>query len=588
MPSSTGSVTPELRDYAQILKRRRALIGIITSLSVLITVGWSLTRTPQYRASSQVLLRAREFEMINGRSSQSDDDSIRAELQFMKGRQIQRAIERNLGYLPEPALKSSPNTTPGIIVSITGPDAERAAKEANDFANAYATERRKIVVEDIAASIAEIDAQMADLITSTAADQQRMQELMVELDQETDTTKQRILEGQIRQLANRVDQSNVDSRSNTLQTERDRIIQMQASILGGGRFEVIEANTPQQPFSPQPARDAGLALAAGLVLGITAALMRDYFDDTLRTKEDLDAVTGGIPVLGIIPAIDEWRDRQTALLEAVSHPNSAASEAYRSLRTSIDFIAVDSKIDVIHVTSSTSGEGKSTTSANLAVTLARAGKRVILIDCDLRRPRLHQFFGFDNSVGFTSVVLGSSRIEDALEPVAGVPGLLVLPSGPPPPNPSELLSTKTVQSKLEALSRSADYIVIDSPPLLPVSDSVVLAGLADLTVLVVTARTTAKRSVQRSIEMLDQVSAPLGGIVFNGVGSEGTYGYGYGYGYTAYAPRSGRPEGSTKKSKSGGHADEPTINGSAVNGAPVANGHQSETRTAAESSRHSS
>ena len=119
--------------------------------------------------------------------------------------------------------------------------------------------------------------------------------------------------------------------------------------------------------------------------------------------------------------------------------------------------------------------------------------------------------------------------------------MLVLPSGPPPPNPSELLSTKTVQSKLEALSRSADYVVIDSPPLLPVSDSVVLAGLADLTMLVVTARTTARRSVLRSIEMLEQVNAPLGGIVFNGVGHEGTYGYGYGYGYTAYAPRPGRP-----------------------------------------------
>jgi capsular exopolysaccharide synthesis family protein len=588
MPSSTGhDVNLELHDYMTILRRRKALIILVTAISVLVTVGWSLIRTPQYRATAQVLLRAREFEAMINRGSQSDGDAIRRELQFMMGRQMQRAVERNLGYLPEPTFRSSPNTSPGVLISVVNTDPEQAAKEANDFANAYATERRKIVVRDIANSIEEIDQQLAAMVLERADDQSQMEALMIQMDQETDPQKKRILEGQIRQIQNRIDSGNVASREAALQSEKDRLTQLQTAILGGGRFEVVEANTPRRPFSPRPVRDGGLALAGGLALGLVAAFLRDYFDDTLRTKEDLDAVTGGIPVLGIIPAIDDWRDPQTALLEAVSHPNSAASEAYRSLRTSIDFIAVDQKVDIIHVTSSTSGEGKSTTSANLAVTLARAGKRVILIDCDLRRPRLHRFFGFDNSVGFTSVVLGSARIEDALQSVAGVPGLLVLPSGPPPPNPSELLSTKTVQSKLEALSRSADFVVLDSPPLLPVSDSVVLAGLADLTVLVVTARTTAKRSVLRSIEMLEQVHGPLGGIVFNGVGSEGTYGYGYGYGYSAYAARpSGNEAKSKAKSKSkakGSDTDEPSSNGR-INGSALTS-QQAEIPTG---SRHSS
>ncbi|NLD76574.1 MAG: polysaccharide biosynthesis tyrosine autokinase [Acidimicrobiales bacterium] len=579
MPPSTSTATNlELRDYLSILRRRKALIALVVGLVVLASVAWSLTRTPQYRASAQVLITAREFEVMTGRTPADDADAVRAEIQFMSGRQMRRAITDNLGYLPEPSFRSSPSTSPGVIVSVTSTDAERAAKEANDFANAYATERRALVVEDIDASIAELDARLQRIIVDVTEDQGRLEELLVQLDQETDVSKQRLLTAQIEQITNRIDPNNVNSRRNTIQAERDGLVARQDSISGGGRFTVVEANVPQRPFSPQPARNASVALIAGLALGLVAAFTRDYFDDTLRTKEDLDAITGGIPVLGIIPAIDEWRDRKTALLEAVSHPNSAASEAYRSLRTAIDFISVDNKIDILHVTSSTSGEGKSTTSANLAVTLARAGKRVILIDCDLRRPRLHEFFGLDNGVGFTSVVLGSTRIEDALEPVAGVPGLLVLPSGPPPPNPSELLSTKTVQSKLEALSRSADFVVIDSPPLLPVSDSVVIAGLADLTLLVVTARTTATRSVLRSVEMLEQVNAPLGGIVFNGVGHEGTYGYGYGYGYTAYAPRSGRAAAAAKTASTARLPDEapPTNGAGPVTSTNGSNGHAAE------------
>ena len=145
-----------------------------------------------------------------------------------------------------------------------------------------------------------------------------------------------------------------------------------------------------------------------------------------------------------------------------------------------------------------------------------------------------------------------------------MPGLLVLPSGPPPPNPSELLSTKTVRTKLDALARSSDYVVIDSPPLLPVSDSVVISSLADVTLLVVTARTTARRSLQRSIEMLTQVNAPLEGLVFNGVGSEGTYGYGYGYGYTAYAPS--RAERAARSKRDNDTTPEVNGNGSSANG----------------------
>ena len=579
--STAAAVTLELRDYIAVIRRRKVLILLITAVLVLITLGYSLTRTPLYQANAQVLVDRRDSDIVLGIMPGSDPDAIKNEMQLMRSGRTLAALEKSLGYLPDVDLKPASTLNPGVIVMATDPDAERAAEMANDFAEAYVAERRRLTNADLEASIAEIQTQMANLAIEVAETDQQIQKLMVEVDNTpaSETERIRLLEAQIAQLQVQNDPSNVSSRQSTLQAKLDQLKTALSSTAGRGRLVVSTAPTPETPVSPTPVRDATIALAAGLFLGLAVAFLRDYTDDTLRTKEDLDRTTGGVPVLGIIPAITEWRDRKTALLESVSHPNSPASEAYRGLRTAIEFVGVEQKLDIIHMTSSTSGEGKTTTSANLAVTLARAGKRVILIDCDLRRPRLHQFFGLDNSVGFTSVILGSSRIEDALQPVPGVPGLLIMASGPPPPNPSELLSTKTVRSKLDALARSSDYVVIDSPPLLPVSDSVIISSLADVTLLVVTARTTARRSLLRSIEMLRQVDAPLEGLVFNGVHSEGTYGYGYGYGYkaygnySAYAPSgAGSSSGKGRKTKRGGPSTNAT--GGAVNGnaSPGTNG----------------
>ena len=581
--STAGAVTLELRDYIAVIRRRKVLILLITAVLVLITLGYSLTRTPLYQANAQVLVDRRDSDVVLGIMPGSDPDAIKNEMQLMRSGRTLAAIEKSLGYLPDVELKPASTLNPGVIVLATDPDAERAAEMANDFAEAYVAERRRLTNDDLEAAISEIQTQMEDLAIEVAATDQQIQDLMVQVDDtpESDTERIRLLEAQIAQLQVQNDPSNVSSRQSVLQTKLDQLKTALSSTAGRGRLVVSTAPTPESPVSPTPVRDATIALAAGLFLGLAVAFLRDYTDDTLRTKEDLDRTTGGVPVLGIIPAITEWRDRKTALLESVSHPNSPASEAYRGLRTAIEFVGVEQKLDIIHMTSSTSGEGKTTTSANLAVTLARAGKRVILIDCDLRRPRLHQFFGLDNSIGFTSVILGSSRIEEALQPVPGVPGLLIMASGPPPPNPSELLSTKTVRSKLDALARSSDYVVIDSPPLLPVSDSVIISSLADITLLVVTARTTARRSLLRSIEMLRQVDAPLEGLVFNGVHSEGTYGYGYGYGYkaygtySAYAPSgSGNTPGSGKGRKARRSSSSTNGTGPEVNGhsAPSTNG----------------
>jgi polysaccharide biosynthesis transport protein len=380
-------------------------------------------------------------------------------------------------------------------------------------------------MEDVQAQIKNLDAEIA-------ADRDRIIAIGMELNAGVDAEAAGVLRAEQARLQALVSPEQVLARQGDLQRKLDGLGTKLALTGSGDNFTVSGSATPKVPVEPRPLRTGLIALGVGLLLGLIVAFLRDYFDDTLRTKEDLDHASGAVPVLALIPSVPKWRDRSKAVLESVTHPHSAVSEAYRTLRTSLAFAAIGHRVRIIQVTSSTSGEGKTTTAANLAVTLARTGKRVVLVDCDLRRPRVHEFFGLDNKIGFASVLIGEINVVEALQPIPGISGLNVLPSGPPPPNPSELLSTKAARQLLDTMAEVADFVVVDSPPLLPVADSVTLAGYADATVLLVTARATTRRSLHRSLELLEQVDAPLEGILFNRVGREATYGYGYGYSFT--------------------------------------------------------
>lgn len=531
-PTESPSVNLELRDYLAVLRRRKLLIALITVVAVLGTFIFSATREKVYEARAFVVIQVNPGDlMIVGQSLKPDNADLQAELQIMSGFNTALAVKQELGYQPDVTMKIGSVGSPAIAVISRNSNPDRAAKEATDFASTYIAQRRLQIEKDYNTAIQDLQKQLAALDLQTAFSKQRILDIEKELETTTDAAKRLQLTAEHDRLQSDVDPNTVAARQSTIQDQMQQLQVAASSAKSRGRYVLAAATPPKAPISPKPARDAALALVFGLLIGLAVAFLRDYFDDTFRTKEDLDAVAGGVPVLGIVPAISDWRDRKTAVLESVTHPSSAAAEAYRSLRTSLEFLGIDRKIHIIHITSSASGEGKSTTSANLAVSLARAGKHVVLVDCDLRRPRMHEFFGMDNSVGFTSIILGTASIDEALVPAPGIPGLMILASGPTPPNPSELLSTKTAQSKLEALARSADYVVVDSPPLLPVSDSVILARYAHATLLVVTARSTTRRALGRSLELLRQVEAPLEGIVFNGVSQAATYGYGYGYGY---------------------------------------------------------
>jgi len=202
-------------------------------------------------------------------------------------------------------------------------------------------------------------------------------------------------------------------------------------------------------------------------------------------------------------------------LITLTDPRSPVSEAYRTLRTNLEFFSLDEPIRTLVVTSPGAEEGKSTVLANLAVTLAQGGKRVILIDCDLRRPTQHALFGLDNATGLTTMMLDEAAQADPPLRETSVDGLRVLPSGPPPPNPAELLGSRRMKDAVAALLGQADMVLFDAPPVLVVTDALVLAVQTDGVLLVVKAGGTKREHVQQAKERLERVNARIVGAVLN-------------------------------------------------------------------------
>ena len=252
-------------------------------------------------------------------------------------------------------------------------------------------------------------------------------------------------------------------------------------------------------------------------------------DDHLTSKEDVEAASGGLPVLGLIPEVNHWKDRTVALASKETKEERLAAEAFRALRTSVLFLGIDRQMRSIQVTSPLQGEGKTTVAANLAGALAQTGTRVIALSCDLRRPRLHESFGLPNDTGLTSVIHRVEPLQSVIQQVPGIPSLKLVASGPMPPNPSELLLTDRTAEIIAVLQTQCDVLLIDSPPVLPVTDAVAVSPRVKSTILVVNAGMTSRRDVQRSVEVLRQVNAPLLGTVVNGISSDHD-GYGLGFG----------------------------------------------------------
>ncbi|MBN9216090.1 MAG: chromosome partitioning protein [Microbacterium sp. SCN 70-200] len=319
---------------------------------------------------------------------------------------------------------------------------------------------------------------------------------------------------------------------------------------------VSDAQPALSPSSPNVPLNLALGVLVGLALGIGVAVLRTVLDNKVRNPRDAEQITAA-PSIGAIAYDPKAKDRP---LIVHADPLSPRAESFRALRTNLQFLDMGGRASFV-ITSSIPSEGKSTTTINLAIALADAGKRVALLDTDLRKPKVAEYLGIEGGVGLTDVLIGRARVGDVMLPWGGR-SLFVLPAGKVPPNPSELLGSDQMATLLEVLERDFDVVLCDAPPLLPVTDAAILARATSGALLIIAAGKTTKHQLTGAAEALQTVGAKLAGFVMSMVPTRGAdsyysaYGYGYGYGYGAYTQE--KPKGKAKKAKDGAAARRTT------------------------------
>ncbi|BBY63010.1 polysaccharide biosynthesis tyrosine autokinase [Mycolicibacterium helvum] len=312
------------------------------------------------------------------------------------------------------------------------------------------------------------------------------------------------------------------------------------------------ASLPHQPVVPKTARNLAVGLAFGTLLGVGLAVLRDMLDNTIKTQQTLETVTG-TGVVGYIPLDKELRKTPAIAFDA---ENSGVAEAFRKLRTNLQFLAVDNPPRLIVITSSSPSEGKSTTAINIALALAEAEHNVLLIDGDMRRPRLAKYLDLVGSVGFSTVLSGGAPLAEVLQKTR-FPRLTVLTAGPTPPNPSELLASMAAKNLLGEVRAQFDYVIVDTSPLLAVTDGAILAANADGALVVARFGHTKREQLTHAIGSLNDVGAAVLGAVFTMMPTRG--GSAYSYNYYNYGQGYGdkdQNQGSGRESASGGLTGE--------------------------------
>ena len=504
---------PTLRSYLVVLRRRKWWVICAALLGLAVSLALSLTQAKQYSATAQLLIQPFGQGSAAGTSQQPiTPTDVQTEVQLVTSAPVQQAVQRQLGS--HPAVSTSQVAQTNVIsVTAIAASPSRAARVANTYAKAFVSYQRAITITNLTAAEAELRSQ----IISTGAEIKARQ-----------TTKGFSAE--------------VTALLNQEAVLRDQLAQLEVvgAAAGGGAATggvelVTPALAPGAPSSPKPVQDTVLGLLAGLLLGLGAAFLRHSLDEAVTSKDAAEQL-GGAPVLGLVPMVTSWKKRSQATVVSTSRPTSSAAESYRSLRTSLQFARQGQDLRIILVTSPASSEGKTSTLANLGAVFAQAGERVVLVSGDLRRPRIGQFFGIGEEVGLTTVLLGGRPLKQVLQQVDGHERLWVLPCGPVPPNPAELLSGPEAQAVFAALGQDFDLVLIDSPPVLPVTDAMVLSSYADGTLLVVAAGQTRRADLQRTSEKFSQASAPLLGIVLNLVTRQTGYASQYGSVYDYGSP----------------------------------------------------
>jgi len=524
----------ELRDYLNVISARRGIIILATLIVACVALAVSLLQPKTFSAEAKVLISEKDtgaalLGTVIPELSSQPERALQTQVQLVEVRPVAEATIKALG-LEETADEllarvdvNAIGQTNVIAIQATATKPEEAADVVNTMADEYVSASRERKRASIKEAADEVEQRLEEARAEILALGKRIEasgksdELTAELD---------IATGTYSTLAEKLEELRINER------------------LESGSGVVVQAAVVEiEQIAPKPLRNTALGALVGLALGLGMAFLYEYLDNTIKSTDEAERVYG-TTVLGIVP-MEKFEKGVKRRLTIVEAPGSAASEAYRVIRNSLDFINFEHDLHTLMITSSAPAEGKSSVAANLAMSLTQTGKKVVLVSCDFRRPTTEQFFPVTNSVGLSEVLLGTHSLKSALQR-PGDEQLLVLTAGKMPPNPNELLGSTKMKEVIESLQQWGDWVIIDTPPVLAVADPVSVARWVDGVVVVSKAGESTREAAQRTVELLGKVGARIIGVVVWGLDeAKNRPGYGYGYytgGYYYHRSEYGSPK----------------------------------------------
>ena len=532
--SELTETTVDLKEYFYLFWSWAWLIllaGILAGVAAFVV---SINTLPIYQTSTTLLVSAPPAStnsidatgMVNTQTMTSTYSQMLLDTPVLQGVITQLKLNTTPDELKKSISVAVVTNTQLLVITVNDPSPVQAANIANSIAQVFADRIRELQSQRYAASRDGLNAQVTDM------------------ENQIDTTTKQIAlttdPAALEQLQARLTQYRTIYSNLVTSYEQIRLAEEQTST----NVVVSEpANVNNIPVSPKTPLNTILAFASGMLLAAGAIFVGDTLDDTIKNPEDLRR-RFNLPILGMIA----WHETPDNKPITQVEPRSPTAEAFRALRTNITFAAVDRPLRRIMITSPTPQEGKTTISSSLAVVLAQADKQVVLIDADLRRPKVHRKFGLHNRIGLTDMFVRPLDALSGIVKYVEIHGLAVITSGGLPPNPAELLTSQKMIDILDRLNQDFDIILIDTPPVLTVTDAAALAPAMDGVILVAKPGSTKLSSFQQTLVQLRSVGARVLGVVLNDVNPKSRkYGYYYNRYYSKYSYQYQKPAVEQKK-----------------------------------------
>ncbi len=558
--------------FLRVLRTRMHTILIFTGVTFFVVVVGTALQKRLYRGSATVLIDMETPNLLSVSTSRDEAtvgennylayaDYYQTQVEIITSRAVAKRVFENLRLGEHKRYKRAKDPLEVLLkqikvkpvkltrlakINVLDPNPEQAARIANEFAMIFVEENLDKTTADESLTLmkneylklqskeAELSKRYKTRFPAMVRLRQQMSQLAQALEEET--------KRQLHYERHLAEGNDLASKAST-KTLVERI--HESSLVGGlkpNNIRVIDfSEVPKKLARPNVKLNLVLALILGLLGSSAMAIAQDLLDSSLKNPEDIEQ-DGRFTLLGYVPQIEGLSEQSGISLReryqySMIQPHSQAAEAYRTLRTSLLYSAPQEKAQAVVMTSPGTGEGKTTTSSNLAISLTQLGLKVLLVDADLRRPRLHEAFQLEQSPGLSEFLVGRATFENVTRPTE-VPGLWVVTSGACPPNPAELLAAPLMSAFLKKACEKFERVLLDSPPVIPVADAAILAGMTGAVIAVAQSWKTPRQALDRLNDVCRKAQTKLLGVILNNVpgrASSTYYGYSsYGYGYGGY------------------------------------------------------